>query len=594
MPTTQIRPHLFLANSFNALRDPRQVNLRYETPWLSEYLVANLLAPVGAGQLSQTVSQNEYGKLFERDRFGFANETTWTSNGDWLQQSAQFGQFGNTAYALDAYYRSEVGQRPNADLEQIAVSATFKQQLTFSDSVFVQATWYNAESGDVAQRYDWSAGQLGFRAKERHEPLAAVAWHHEWRPGSHTLLLVSPWHSTLKVQAPEATARYFSRDEAGQIDTFDPAALAPGTDYQSRFNAVSTELQHIVQAGAHSVIAGSRYQIGEFDVKAAVDVSNLLGAEAGSGIIRGSASEPALERLSLYAYDQWQIAKPLLLTFGLSYDYLRQPVNFRSAPLSDGERTDDLISPKIGLTINPWRGATLRGAYARSLTGASFDQSFRLEPAQVAGFNQAYRGLIPEALTAAICGQELETSGVGFEQRLATGTYFTIQAELLRSEASRDDAAFEWMFQDGGAGELAAGGLRQDLDFTERSLSASIGQLVGRDLALSARYRLAKAELNTAYPEVSAAFPAQAGGQSSVLHQLELAARYHHPSGFFGHWESVWTCQSNHGDFAFLSGDNFWQHNFWLGWRFHQRDAELSVGLLNVTGQEYQLHPLNY
>src|SRR5439155_9399695 len=37
--------HLFLAESFNALRDPHQINLRYETAWLNEYLVANLLAP---------------------------------------------------------------------------------------------------------------------------------------------------------------------------------------------------------------------------------------------------------------------------------------------------------------------------------------------------------------------------------------------------------------------------------------------------------------------------------------------------------------------------------------------------------------------
>ena len=41
--------HLFLANSFNELRDPKQINLRYETPWLSEFLIANLLAPVEAG-----------------------------------------------------------------------------------------------------------------------------------------------------------------------------------------------------------------------------------------------------------------------------------------------------------------------------------------------------------------------------------------------------------------------------------------------------------------------------------------------------------------------------------------------------------------
>src|SRR6185436_11094111 len=57
--------HLFLANSYNELRDPGQVDLRYETAWFTEYLLANLLAPVGAGTLSQTVSAQEFSRLFE-------------------------------------------------------------------------------------------------------------------------------------------------------------------------------------------------------------------------------------------------------------------------------------------------------------------------------------------------------------------------------------------------------------------------------------------------------------------------------------------------------------------------------------------------
>ena len=65
--------HLFLANSYDALRDPRQVSLRYETLWLNELILANLLAPVGAGVLSQTISQQEYSSLFERDRFGVSS-----------------------------------------------------------------------------------------------------------------------------------------------------------------------------------------------------------------------------------------------------------------------------------------------------------------------------------------------------------------------------------------------------------------------------------------------------------------------------------------------------------------------------------------
>jgi tetratricopeptide (TPR) repeat protein len=59
--------HLFLADSYYDLRDPTQFNLRYETVWFNELLLANVLAPVGGGRLAQGVSQQEYSKLFEAD-----------------------------------------------------------------------------------------------------------------------------------------------------------------------------------------------------------------------------------------------------------------------------------------------------------------------------------------------------------------------------------------------------------------------------------------------------------------------------------------------------------------------------------------------
>ena len=111
--------HLFLANSYLELSDPRQINLRYETPAVNEYLLATLLAPVGAGSLSQYVSQQEYSKLFERDRLGVSSSTEYFSAGDWRQIGSQFGTFGNTSYALDTLYRNENGHRVNNDLEQV-------------------------------------------------------------------------------------------------------------------------------------------------------------------------------------------------------------------------------------------------------------------------------------------------------------------------------------------------------------------------------------------------------------------------------------------------------------------------------------------
>ncbi len=142
--------HLFLADSYNGLRDPRQINLRYETPWLSEYLVANLLAPVGAGTLSPQVSQQEYARLFDENRLGLVSSTEYRSSGDWLQNAAQYGRYGGTAYAIDMLYRYENGHRPNNDLEQLSLSLRLKQQITPQDDLYFQAIDYHAKAGDVA------------------------------------------------------------------------------------------------------------------------------------------------------------------------------------------------------------------------------------------------------------------------------------------------------------------------------------------------------------------------------------------------------------------------------------------------------------
>src|SRR5438105_7315374 len=77
--------HLFLANSFDALRDPTRFNLRYETAWFNELLLANLLAPVGAGTFSQSISQQEYSRLFDAKRLGLTTTTDVRSDGQYRE-----------------------------------------------------------------------------------------------------------------------------------------------------------------------------------------------------------------------------------------------------------------------------------------------------------------------------------------------------------------------------------------------------------------------------------------------------------------------------------------------------------------------------
>src|SRR5204863_3821194 len=107
------------------------------------------------------------------------------------------------------------------------------------------------------------------------------------------------------------------------------------------------------------------------------------------------------QRLSFYAYNYWQILPPLQLIGGVAYDWIRFPQNFRAAPVSAQETETDGLSPKAGFIWRPSRTATVRFAYTRSLAGASTDQTFLLEPSQVAGINQSFRSIIPESISGA-------------------------------------------------------------------------------------------------------------------------------------------------------------------------------------------------
>src|SRR5205085_5924584 len=130
------------------------------TPWLSELLVANLLAPANAGILSQNISQQEYSRMFDGDHFGVSSVTEYLSRGAWQEAASQYGVMGNSSYSVDAYYQTDRGERRNNDIEQLSLSAKFKQQLTPQDSIYLQAVYYNTEAGDVAQYYNQASASL--------------------------------------------------------------------------------------------------------------------------------------------------------------------------------------------------------------------------------------------------------------------------------------------------------------------------------------------------------------------------------------------------------------------------------------------------
>jgi hypothetical protein len=579
--------HLFLANSYDLLRDPKLFNLRYEAPARSEYLIGSLLAPVGSSTLSRNMSQQDYVRLFEQDGFGISSSTEYLSRGAWLQTGSQYGRFGRMSYALDAYYLTDNGQRVNNDQEQLQLSGQFKYQLTPEDEVFLFLEYFHQESGDAAQLYNPASANRGLRVTESQEPNIFIGYHREWTPGSHTLFLAGRIQDTLDLKNPDAQP-LLERFDTNNVITRVIREPFFGLGYDRDFEVYSAELQHIWQTHPNTVIVGGLYQNGSADTFAQL-------AQSGTPMSTQQL-DLNMERLSFYGYDQWRIIEPLAVTAGLSYDRLRFPRNVLNPPLSDDEITRDQISPKAGLIFTPWERTTLRANYAQSLGGLFNENSFRIEPTQIAGLNQTFRSVIPESAAGLLPGAHITAYSASLDQSFETGTFLGIAGELLQSDGVRTVGAFTNSLPFVVADHFS--GTRQKLDFEEKSLLVTANQLIGKEWFVGARYRISEANLKSNYPDVpdTALWQAQdpkKADVSGVLQQLTLSAGYNHRCGFFAQFQSHWTAQDNDGYSPALKGDEFWQHDFIAGYRFAKRRGEVHFGVLNLTDQDYRLNPLN-
>lgn len=586
--------HLFLANSYNAMRDPNLVNLRYETPAQSEYLLANLLSPATAGIASPIISQQEYSRLFTQDRFGLVSWTEYASSGNWLQSASQYGVLNRFSYALEGSYEKGGLLRPNSDYERYRLAALLKQQFTDNDSAFLDVSKFRQRGGDLATYYDEREASRTFRLREEQEPFLTVGYHREWKPGVHTLAVASRLNDELQfTNSTQPTYLVFQPD--GPLTSANGLRMREA--FRGNLEIYSTELQQILETPWGATIIGGRLQYGN------VENRNFQNFPSAFASAFPDPPEPAaaqhlnsvFRRYSLYGYQDFQIAEPLLLTAGLTWDRMTFPENFRTAPLSLRGETVDHLSPKAGLVWTPFDTATLRFAYTRSLAGASLDQSHQLEPSQVAGINQSFRSLIPESVAGANAGAKFETYGLFWDQKLRGETYVGMGGELLSSKVNRTVGAFASVNEE--ISEFAiTSGLREHLRFYEQAAFFTVDQLVGRDWAFGGRYRVSSVDYSDEFPRVPNGLIFENFSTrthvESLLHRLTLQANYNHPSGFFGRVAGDWYHQSNQGYAPKRPGDEFWQVHAFAGYRTPNRRIEVAVGVLNLTDRHYRLNPL--
>jgi predicted Zn-dependent protease len=584
--------HLFLANSYLGLRDPNLFSLRYDTPAYSEFLLANLLSPVGAGTLSPAVSQAEYSKLFERDGFGIVTDAEYLSRGAWTVSGAQFGNFGNSAYALEGYYRNDPGQWTNGDIEQRQIGLQWKQQLSPADSLWLRVSNFEADSGDLFPFHDPARVNSLVRLERWQSPAFTAGYHHAWRPGLHTLLLAGRVEDEIRFVDPLHSAMVLARFGGEPVESRN---LGFRHQFANRLVQYHAEAQQIWETEQFRTIAGAAGRWGSLDTRSTLDKPSEI-----AGVFDEPASnsnvDDTVSRASVYAYETWTPWKPLSLTAGIAYEHQTFPVNHRTGPMLPGDESRDAWLPKAGLLWKPWQGAVLRGAYTRSLSGGGYNPVLQLEPTHVAGIIQSYRSVIPEPLGDTQAASRIDVAGLAFEQRLPSGTYVGVLAEWIESEVSAHVGAFHLDFTDtGDLLDLARpGATPRTHDFRERSLTLTVDQMLGDWFTVGVVWRVQEAQLDTDLPDMSTLPPLpQDNRREAVLHQVMPRVTFNHPCGAFASLSARWMDQDNREADAGLENDPHWQIDAWIGYRLRRRQAELALGLLNALDEDYRINPLN-
>jgi hypothetical protein len=578
---------LFLADSYYALLDPTQFNLRYDTAQFNEYLLANILAPVGSGRLSQQVSQQDYSRLFEADGPHVAAFGDARTDGVFHQTASQYGTFGNTAYAVDLDYHHNNGVRVNNSLDNVLWDATIKQQVTPQDTVMLLAQYENYHSGDNFQYYDQTNARPNFKFDEQQQPILVGTWHHEWGPGMHTLVLLDRLMDNQQF-SDLASPQLLLFQPPGGGAPYASASVPFDVNYQEKFHIYGAELQQIFEWERVTLLLGGRYQSGQFHTTDQFSNPGSFGFFF-SPPYDADTTGP-FQRAAAYSYLTIEPIDHLKLTGGVTVDTEKFPYYFRNPPVTSGEDNRTQIGPKAALVWSPVPEATLRGIYARSLGGVSLDESYRLEPTELAGFPQAFRSLISESVVGSQSAPTFETIGAALDLKLPSRTYIGFEVDRLASKVNQGVGVF--LVPNGGINAVTSATPEQ-LDYVERSASVTVNQLVGDDFVLGLGYKITDARLNESLPEVPlAALPTASQELTATLQQANAYILFNHPSGFYARAEAHWYGQHNTGWTPAEPDVSFVQENIFAGYRILHRHAALQVGILNLSGGGYNLNPL--
>jgi tetratricopeptide (TPR) repeat protein len=536
---------LLLGNIYSAL--PRHEMSRANALYQSQMLQPLNLTPVGP-RLAEAnlfiadeagpgeLALGQFSPLLSSNGLKFRGSAVGGTNGTLGEELVLAGLHDRLSYTFGHSDFETEGFRANNDLDQRVTNALVQYRPTYGTSLQAELRSTEIESGDLLMRFD----QANFNPRVRQgEQVDSVRLGVRHELSARSTLLASIIYQDLWSELDNSPAFYFAADGRG----------------------TTTDVRHIVSGARWSVDSGFMYfrqeRIDQFRLAVPIPFPPFALDET-------VTTDADQTQRSVYSYAQLHVTDDLSLTIGASADDVDGPA-----------LAEETISPKFGLTWEITDRTMLRAAAFGTLQGpwTSSKQNIqpRLEPFQVAGFNQFF---------ADREGDEARFGGVALDHQISTN--LATGLELSERELTARFFSQQPTTSD-------------PIRSTEQISRGYVYWTPLMSLSLSAEFR---------HERVDNDGEALVGVVDVRTRRLPIEGRYYHPSGFnMGLRAELVEQQGEFSDdpLGIVSttdyrADEFWVLDASLGYRLPNRRGVVTLNVDNLFDQSFNfqdLDPLN-
>ncbi|HLF12983.1 MAG TPA: FecR domain-containing protein [Gammaproteobacteria bacterium] len=463
------------------------------------------------------IAFNEFNPLFNRNRWAIQGSGVTGGNEARGEDIVVSGVHDKLSFSLGQFHFETDGFRENNDIDHDIVNAFVQFRSSHKTSLQAEIRSSDVEKGDLRLLFDPANYSSTLRQSEAVDSVRVGARH------------------AMSARS-ELLGSLIYQDATQGLDV--PGIFVSDT----KVDGYGMDLQHLFRVGNWQLTSGISSL--EWELDETIPPLPVLSS--------------TVEHATAYVYASVRVARDANILLGGSFD-----------ALASETVDDDWFNPKFGLFWNIRPKTTLRLAAFRTTQGPFISRQNiqpRLEPTQVAGFNQFFFGS---------AGEEAWRYGVALDRSFSSGLYAGL-------EISQRDIDFPF------ADFRVFPPVPVVVDIAEDLARAYVNWVPSDRIGASAEYHYEKTD--------NSGWFLGEGFSVSRTERWPLQLTYHNPSGLNAALTATYVDQE--GDFEDLSlpplsppgtqGDSFWMLDASLSYRLKNRWGIVSVAVNNLLDEEFR------